>query len=1026
MCRRALAWSCITALGLTATCVVLLDSVSPVLPLREGASCACVLLVCVAGVSWLGLQVLVIVLRAPGATSVALAVEQAHPEFLDALVCATEIEAVDPERRGVIERALLADIYERTRTFDFLATIFPPRYHAGRLALLALLFSAIAALSLRGELVLKAACRLRDLVDGRATGLYVNPGDGEVPEHADVRITADVRRWENLASIRYEDSGRRHSFVMNRGEGERHAFTLYDVTGTLRYRVFTPSLVSPWYTIRTYRPPAVRSVEMCVTPPSYTGRQHLIYQDLRDGSAVAGSRLTLTVDVDPGTQVAQKTAEGSTAFLNTAPGRCRLEQTLDCELSFRLRLRNTDGRVAETPEVTIRIEPDLPPVVEVLQPRKDVKRLATGMVQLEARASDDFGVARIAVHFSVSGGPYEELPLLRATGGKPADGGSAPKLDETVHHTFDVRAMQLKEGDVVAYFVSATDNREPEAQQARSDVYFIEIRPEIKPEDAAAGGQQMKMDVSGLIAELKRLIRLTWDVLGTVPEKRARLEEELRRGVRDLKLETERKINEMREAAGGGADSLMTLLQSAADDIERAEVLLGRRLVEESLSPQGQALAKFIAVENELLKNAAKGKQGEDTEGEEGKGKQETERQPTSSDRKQTLADLKRLLEKLRQLTGRQSRLNDRISREVPDAGGEERGPALAQKQRDLRESTEPVHSELSQLTEAREAARGADAALREMDAAEGQLQQGGVKAGGQHGKRAHSFLLAAARSLEEAYRRASANEIQRLAAVAQGLADAQRSESETSRSLEQAAAVDRETAKQAREQQQQLQAGSQQLETDIDRASAELEDTYPDASRALAAAAREARQQNLDGTMTRAANALLYRRFAKARKHQVDSANTLQQLASQLAGAAQHLPAMSREELMEALNQLRQNAKRVREIAQQDSKTDAAKRLDKVQEQSSRQVDRLALALQDPAMQRVGDELAMPTGSDDVGESSHRLLGLLKAAAAVVEKHLLAGEMARRFTLSRRTSVPPEKYRRLVERYFKDLSRTK
>jgi len=43
-----------------------------------------------------------------------------------------------------------------------------------------------------------------------------------------------------------------------------------------------------------------------------------------------------------------------------------------------------------------------------------------------------------------------------------------------------------------------------------------------------------------------------------------------------------------------------------------------------------------------------------------------------------------------------------------------------------------------------------------------------------------------------------------------------------------------------------------------------------------------------------------------------------------------------------------------------------------------------------------------------------------------VLEKHLILTEMNRKLKLSRQTSEPPEKYRRMVQQYFKDLSQEK
>ena len=232
------------------------------------------------------------------------------------------------------------------------------------------------------------------------------------------------------------------------------------------------------------------------------------------------------------------------------------------------------------------------------------------------------------------------------------------------------------------------------------------------------------------------------------------------------------------------------------------------------------------------------------------------------------------------------------------------------------------------------------------------------------------------------------------------------------------------EKAEQARTRQEALNQGAGQLFSDIDRSVAEFEERYPEASRAMSSATQEAQAGKLNAKMKRSANALLYQRFARARRYQTDSANLLQKLSSDLQAAARHLPAVSREEIAEALSRIQEQARQAREAAREDPAA-SEQRLESIRERASRDIDSLAAAIRDPQLQRVGDELALPLGGSEAGDGSQRLLTLRQAAARVLERHLLAATVQRRLGLSRQTSTPPAKYRGLVEEYFKDLSRT-
>ena len=138
---------------------------------------------------------------------------------------------------------------------------------------------------------------------------------------------------------------------------------------------------------------------------------------------------------------------------------------------YRVELAGTDGRPASASlDYTIDALPDRKPTVAIGRPGRDVRVLSVDEVFSEARADDDYGVARLELSFSVNGGPERTVPLFSAT---------ARALREVAAgHTFMLEDMKLQPGDQVSYYAKATDNNAASGPAtAATDMYFLTVRP---------------------------------------------------------------------------------------------------------------------------------------------------------------------------------------------------------------------------------------------------------------------------------------------------------------------------------------------------------------------------------------------------------------------------------------------------------------------------------------------------------------------------------------------------------------------
>jgi collagen type III alpha len=143
--------------------------------------------------------------------------------------------------------------------------------------------------------------------------------------------------------------------------------------------------------------------------------------------------------------------------------------------SYRLEFTTTRGHESENPVIhRIKVTPDLPPEVEILQPQERRQEVPVTSTQvIEIRALDpDFGMSRVALRAVVGETRLLERTLFEDTAGQP---GQIVR-----RYRFEPRRLGLKPGDEVSFRVAAWDNRvsaqgQPDPQVTRTADYTLVI-----------------------------------------------------------------------------------------------------------------------------------------------------------------------------------------------------------------------------------------------------------------------------------------------------------------------------------------------------------------------------------------------------------------------------------------------------------------------------------------------------------------------------------------------------------------------
>jgi hypothetical protein len=450
--------------------------------------------------------------RLPQTDALALLVERAHPELHQLLVSAVQLRDSTPrdnlsEIDPALVRRVIAEAEARAVTLDLSGTS-DPRPPRTALALGALgVLAALAVFASQEEAARVFFARISGGTTPwpQHTHLSVEiPLAGELHSSLDTLELA-VARGSDLPvvvratgevpdEVRLIFEGGHEALL---GSAGRDAFRtlLRSVQEDLRFHVEggDDRDGTPQVHIRVLQPPDVSRIAVRIVPPSYSGLPERLALD-RDVQALAESKLTVYVLPDPpdATGIARLLPRDHELELQPmpfpdsredgsapAPPGLAFELVARETLRYRFELLDSTGLSNPDPGLYgIEVVEDRAPEIDVLAPaRGEIESVVGGALPLRVFASDDFGLGPLAWRSIATGNansPAVEHPLDTIQ----ADGLQAlRRRDGDRALAFATRRIEIDqlfagrtpvEGEVFQLDVSASDNREPAAQETRS------------------------------------------------------------------------------------------------------------------------------------------------------------------------------------------------------------------------------------------------------------------------------------------------------------------------------------------------------------------------------------------------------------------------------------------------------------------------------------------------------------------------------------------------------------------------------
>jgi hypothetical protein len=316
--------------------------------------------------------------------------------------------------------------------------------------------------------------------------LRVTPGNAVVRRHADQMVSAIPSGLDSPSVklyARFQSSSKWEEIAMQPKAGSfagGYQFIFAGLPETVEYYVTAGAMTSEHFNIRVTDLPAVKQIRVTYHYPAWTGMPQEIEERSGDLRAVTGTEAELQISTDRPLQGGKIQLDSGTQIQLAGGENNVYRGTVKMDKDGVYHIAGIDGgqpvRVSE--DFFIEARKPNPPQVSLVRPsRGDYHANPIEEVTVAAKASGDYGLHGVALHYSVNGGPETVVDLLPQKGKKEASGSTTLSLED----------FKLLPGDLVSVYASAKDAN----AEAHTDMMFIQADPferEFSQSQSGGGG----------------------------------------------------------------------------------------------------------------------------------------------------------------------------------------------------------------------------------------------------------------------------------------------------------------------------------------------------------------------------------------------------------------------------------------------------------------------------------------------------------------------------------------------------------
>lgn len=297
--------------------------------------------------------------------------------------------------------------------------------------------------------------------------LYVTPGSVEIARGSTLAIEIRTEGEEQPAaleiSINRESEDHIERIRLSEDSSGVFRHELANIRRSLRYRVAAAPVTSAWYRVSVTDYPLVRSLQITLRPPAYSGLPaRRLDPNVGDVAGLPGTLVELDIILGGSgiTNAGIAFDDGAYMPLESDGQRAVGKFTVSRKGSYRILLENARGARNRAPiEYAIDAEEDAAPSILLVRPEAEDLLDETLQRTLEGSISDDFGFHDLTLFYRLSESRFDEPSDTFGQIPLPAPNPRMP--DQQIMYDWHIGATTSLDpvpGDVIEYFVRVRDN----------------------------------------------------------------------------------------------------------------------------------------------------------------------------------------------------------------------------------------------------------------------------------------------------------------------------------------------------------------------------------------------------------------------------------------------------------------------------------------------------------------------------------------------------------------------------------------
>ncbi|HEX2963671.1 MAG TPA: DUF4175 family protein [Ignavibacteriales bacterium] len=390
------------------------------------------------------------------------------PSIKDELLNAMQLIQVKENGGGRYYSQNLADaafqqVYLKTKSVNFNEAVsFTKarkmfRYLSAAVLAAAILFTAFSSLRAASYRLINFGS---EFIPPAKFTFDVKPGDSEVTKGEDVKIRIKVfgpKPKDVTLAVKYVEQAEFEEKELHADSSGNYYFEIPAVRSSFAYYVSAEDVQSRQFNITVVDKPIIRSMDVTVTPPSYSGGQTVEQKDNGNVTSLMGSQIKFDILSTKDLKKAKLVFTDSTEAPLSVNGRNAFGYyRIKKDVSYSIQLTDLDGHNNDNPiSFSIKALTDNYPAIEFVTPNKDVTLNEDDRVPLLIRISDDFGFTRLVIHYRLSASKVQKPTDVFSNVDIPIQRG---QKEQDVNYVWNLSPLKLKAQDVVTYYIEVYDN----------------------------------------------------------------------------------------------------------------------------------------------------------------------------------------------------------------------------------------------------------------------------------------------------------------------------------------------------------------------------------------------------------------------------------------------------------------------------------------------------------------------------------------------------------------------------------------